>query len=154
MAHRDFFAQADLHKHFLDALTAAHLPNSGLRWLVGNWPIPRLQLVPNSPESTIIVLSVASLSTKPFSSRNMFLPKGINISCIGKGQAVLIVTGAHLTHNLWSQITNPAMRKLQLVLSPEHIYTQYVHMHNTHAQSHTPEVLSLEGGRSRFYLPS
>lgn len=123
-AHRDFFAQADLHKHFLDTLTAANLPDSGLCWLVGNWPVPCLQLVPNSPESTTVVLSVASLRAKPFCCRTMFLPKGVNISGIRKGQAVLIVTGAHLTHNLWCQITNPAMRKLQLVLSPEHTDTK------------------------------
>lgn len=58
VTHRDFFAQTDLRQHFLDALSAAHLPDGGLRRLVGDRPIPRLQLVPNSAESATSVLSV------------------------------------------------------------------------------------------------
>lgn len=61
IAHRDFFAQADLRQHFLDALSTAHLPDGGFCWLVGDRPVPRLQLVPNSAESTMIGLSVATV---------------------------------------------------------------------------------------------
>lgn len=62
VTHRDFFAQADLCQHVLDALSAAHLPDGGLCWLVGDGPVPRLQLVPNSAESTTIGVSVAGLN--------------------------------------------------------------------------------------------
>lgn len=44
-------------------------------------------------------------------------PKGINISSIRKRKSVLIVSGTHFTHDFWSQITDPPMRKLQLVFT-------------------------------------
>lgn len=45
--HSDLLAQADLRQHLLDALPAAHLPDGGLHRLVGDWPVPRLKLIPN-----------------------------------------------------------------------------------------------------------
>lgn len=45
--HCDLLAEADLCQDLPDALTAAHLPDSGLHWLVGDWPVPRLELIPN-----------------------------------------------------------------------------------------------------------
>lgn len=45
----DLLAEADLRQDLPDALTAAHLPDCGLHWLVGDWPVPRLELIPNSP---------------------------------------------------------------------------------------------------------
>lgn len=44
----DLLAEADLRQDLPDALPAAHLPDRGLHWLVGDWPVPRLELIPNS----------------------------------------------------------------------------------------------------------
>lgn len=38
-------------------------------------------------------------------------PEGVHVGCGGKGEAVLVVTWAHPAHNLWCEITNPAMWK-------------------------------------------
>lgn len=46
--HRHFLAEADLCQHLLYALSAPHLPDGGLHGLVGDWPVPGLQLIPNS----------------------------------------------------------------------------------------------------------
>lgn len=46
--HRHFLAEADLCQHFLDALAAPHLPDGGFHGLVGDWPVPGLELIPNS----------------------------------------------------------------------------------------------------------
>lgn len=47
------------------------------------------------------------------------LPKGVHVCWGGEGEAVLVVTWAHPAHNLWRQITNPAVWKFQFVLAPE-----------------------------------
>lgn len=58
--HCDLLAEADLCQDLPDALTAAHLPDSGLHWLVGDWPVPCLQLVPDgaSKEGGLLVLTL------------------------------------------------------------------------------------------------
>lgn len=45
--HSDLLAEADLCQDLPDAFPAAHLPDSGLHWLVGDWPVPCLELIPN-----------------------------------------------------------------------------------------------------------
>lgn len=46
--HRHFLAQADLGQHLLHALSTPHLPDGGFHGLVGDGPVPGLQLIPNS----------------------------------------------------------------------------------------------------------
>lgn len=46
--HSDLLAEADLCQDLPDAFPAAHLPDSGLHRLVGDWPVPRLELIPDS----------------------------------------------------------------------------------------------------------
>lgn len=46
------------------------------------------------------------------------VPKGVDVCSVGEWQAVLIVSRAHPAYDLWRQVTDPAMWKLQLVVSP------------------------------------
>lgn len=46
------------------------------------------------------------------------LPEGVDVSGSGKGKLALAVTWAHFANDLWRQITDPAVRELQLVLPP------------------------------------
>lgn len=46
--HRHFLAEADLRQHLLHALSTPHLPDGGFHGLVGDWPVPGLELIPNS----------------------------------------------------------------------------------------------------------
>lgn len=50
LTHRDLLAQADLRQDLLYALSAAHLPDGSFHRLVGDWPVPRLKLIPNGAE--------------------------------------------------------------------------------------------------------
>lgn len=45
--HSDLLAEADLCQDLLYTLSAAHLPDGGFHRLVGDWPVPRLELIPN-----------------------------------------------------------------------------------------------------------
>lgn len=127
--HRHFLAEADLRQDLLDALSAPHLPDGGFHMLVGDWPVPGLELIPNSSErkakpqqfnSSFFQLKSGvkdQQTSDPVHTQN--LPEGVHVSGSGKGKLALAVTWAHFAYNLRSEITDPAMRQLQLVLSPE-----------------------------------
>jgi hypothetical protein len=59
------------------------------------------------------------------------VPKGIDVCSVGEGQAVLVVSRAHPAYDLWRQVTDPAMWKLQLVVSPvrENTHTHTIRNH-------------------------
>lgn len=60
------------------------------------------------------------------------LPKSIDVSSVGEGKTIFIDPRAHPAYNFWSQVTDPTVRQLQLILAPEeppHMHTRKQHTH-------------------------
>lgn len=93
----DLLAKTDMVQDLSDALSTAHLPDGGLGWLACDGPVSGLQLVPDGAKS-------------------------IYISSVGEGKTIFIDPWAHPAYNFWSQVTDPAMRQLQLILAPSFLH--------------------------------
>lgn len=81
----------------------------------GHSPEPVNCKVKRSQRETILLLMIKK---RYFGICLESVPKGVDVCSVGEGQAVLVVSRAHPAYDLWRQVTDPAMWKLQLVVSP------------------------------------
>lgn len=113
----------------------------------GHSPEPVNCKVKRSQRETILLLMIKK---RYFGICLESVPKGVDVCSVGEGQAVLVVSRAHPAYDLWRQVTDPAMWKLQLIVSPV--------KQDTHTQSpseHPPaEMIAVGTNMQSPYLPS